>query len=92
MKTADAAWAFRLLNVVALYCSGSIGGVGRSAAGVVPAILTLSAPPARRQNDFLWKTTWTLGAIWLALVVYRCRKGPSMRLVAEPVLSRVLCN
>jgi phosphatidylcholine synthase len=39
---------------------------------VIPAILTLI--PTRylyaSKNDILWRTTWTLGAIWLAMVAY----------------------
>jgi phosphatidylcholine synthase len=39
---------------------------------VIPAILTLI--PTRylyaSKNDILWKTTWSLGAIWLAMAVY----------------------
>ncbi len=39
---------------------------------VVPGILTLI--PTRylyaSKNDYLWRTTWTLGAIWIAMVVY----------------------
>ncbi|MBN1565996.1 MAG: hypothetical protein JXA10_19305 [Anaerolineae bacterium] len=39
---------------------------------VIPGILTLI--PTRylyaSKNDILWKTTWTLGAIWFAMIVY----------------------
>ncbi len=51
---------------------------------VIPAILTLI--PTRylyaSKNRILWKTTWSLGAIWILLVVYLLsQKNPSTLLV-----------
>jgi phosphatidylcholine synthase len=51
---------------------------------LVPAVLTFI--PTRylyaSKNDILWKTTWSLGAIWLAQVVYLLsQKDPAMLLV-----------
>ncbi len=87
MKTADAFFLGfpSYWNVVALYLFWfhPVAWVAVLLV-VVPAILTFI--PTRylyaSKNDFLWKTTWTLGAIWLALVVYLLsQKDPSMRLV-----------
>lgn len=51
---------------------------------VIPAILTFI--PTRylyaSKNRILWKTTWTLSAVWLALVIYLLtQRDPDTRLV-----------
>jgi phosphatidylcholine synthase len=87
MKTPDAFFLGfpSYWNVVALYLFWfqPVAGIAVLMV-VVPGILTFV--PTRylyaSKNDFLWKTTWTLGALWLALVVYLLsHQNPSMWLV-----------
>jgi phosphatidylcholine synthase len=74
MKTPDAFFLGfpSYWNVVALYLFWFRPSSGIAVLMVVvPAVLTFI--PTRylyaSKNDFLWKTTWSLGALWLALVV-----------------------
>ena len=50
---------------------------------VIPAILTLI--PTRyiyaSKNEILWKTTWSLGAVWLTMVIYLLTQDDPARLL-----------